>query len=41
VVIGDDELTRSVSAVRNMADGTQQDVPDDGVVAYLREKFRQ
>lgn len=40
VVIGDDELTRSVSAVRNMADGTQQDVPDDGVVAYLREKFR-
>ncbi len=41
VVIGDEELTRGAPAVRNMIDGTQQDVPDDGVVAYLQDRFLQ
>ena len=40
VVIGDDELARGTSAVRNMGDGTQQDVPNGEVVAHLRERFR-
>ena len=40
VVIGDDELARGTSAVRNMGDGTQQDVPNGEVVTHLHERFR-
>ena len=37
-ILGDDEIARGVWSVRDMAGSTQQDVPRDGVLDYLKEK---
>lgn len=38
VIIGEDELNRGVVMVRNMADGSQEEVALDRVLEYLKEK---
>jgi len=37
-VLGDDELEKNVIAVKNMETGTQEEVPLDQVISYLKQK---
>jgi histidyl-tRNA synthetase len=37
IILGEDELAKGVAMVRNLDDGTQQEVPLDGLVAALAE----
>jgi histidyl-tRNA synthetase len=40
VILGDDELARSVAIVREMDTGNQEELPLDGVAAYVRGRLQ-
>ena len=39
VIVGTDELSRGACAVKNMDQGTQEEVPADALTTYIANKY--